>query len=101
MQRDAFASGKRDNTADARRGATRRDRHVWARAASSPLTIAQAMLGGVFLALTQICSVGMGKTDRIMLSRSLGDIAYAVACLAPDPSWAEAAASMIVVARIS
>ena len=37
------------------------------------------MLGGAFLALTQICSVGMGKTDRIMLSRSLGDIAYAVA----------------------
>ena len=35
MQRDAVASGKGDNAAGAHWGATRRDRHVWARAAST------------------------------------------------------------------
>ena len=30
------------------------------------LTIAQAMLGSAFLALNQTCSVGMGKTDRVV-----------------------------------
>ena len=52
---------------NARRGTTRTDRQVWARAASSPLTIAQAMLGGGIAALAQTCSVGMGKTDRVAL----------------------------------
>ena len=31
------------------------------------LTIAQAMLCSAFLALTQTCSVGMGKTGRVAL----------------------------------